>query len=120
MRAVSLRCADLARKGAWPIVVFAVNQDDVRLDLEFAGAKKLTGLAAAIEQRGPAGMARIGAAWIRLEWTLKWGETILGGCLVVLLPSTAGRTAKLISNIIDAFGTGLIETTKLIPSVLRP
>jgi hypothetical protein len=79
VRPVSSRCAGLARTGAWPVVVYAVAQDGVRLDLEFAGAKKLTGLADGIEQRDPEGFARMRAAGIRLGWTPQWVETILGG-----------------------------------------
>ena len=119
VRPVSSRCAELARTGAWPVVVYAIAQDGVRLDLEFAGAKKLTGLAAAIEQRDPEGFARMRAAGIRLGWTPKWVETILGGCLAVLLAWTGGTTAQLTTDIIDTFETGLIATTTLTPSMLR-
>jgi integrase len=119
VRPVSSRCAELARTGAWPVVVYAVALDGVRLDLEFAGAKKLTGLAAAIEQRDPEGFARMRAAGIRLGWTPQWVETILGGCLAVILAWTGGATAQLTTDIIDTFETGLIATTTLTPSMLR-
>ena len=113
------RCDELARTGAWPIVVYAVAHDGLRLDLEFAGAKKLTGLASEIEQRDPEGFARMRATGTRLGWTPDWVETLLGGCLAVILAWNGGATAQLTTEIIDAFEAGLMATTTLTPSMLR-
>ena len=78
-RPVLSRCEELARNGAWPVIVYAVEHDGLRLNLEFVGAKKLTGLANAIEHRDPDGFTRMRAAGARLGWTPNWIETLLGG-----------------------------------------
>ena len=113
------RCEELARTGAWPVIVYAVAHNGLLLNLELIGAKNLTGLGAAIETRDPDGFARIRAAGNRLAWTPKWVETLLSEGLAVLLAWTGGTTAQLTTDIIDAFETGLITTTTLTPSMLR-
>jgi len=113
------RCEELARTGAWPVIVYAVVHNGLLLDLELIGAKNLTGLGAAIETRDPDGFARMRDAGNRLGLTSKWVETLLGGGLAVLLAWTGGTTAQLTTDIIDAFETGLIATTTLTPSMLR-
>lgn len=72
------RCEELARTGAWPVIVYAVAHNGLLLNLELIGAKNLTGLGAAIETRDPDGFARMRAAGNRLGWTSKWVETLLG------------------------------------------
>lgn len=118
-RPASLRCEELIRTGAWPVVVYAIAHDSLRLDLEFAGAKKLTGLADEIERRDPEGFARMRDAGIRLGWTSNWVETVLGGCLAVILAWTGGTTAQLTTDVVDAFEAGLMATTTLTASMLR-
>jgi site-specific recombinase XerD len=113
------RCEELARTGAWPVIVYAVADAGLLLDLELIGAKNLTGIGAAIETRDPDGFAQMRAAGIRLGWTSKWVKTLLGEGLAVLLAWTGGTTAQLTTDIIDAFETGLIATTTLKPSMLR-
>jgi site-specific recombinase XerD len=113
------RCEELARTGAWPVIVYAVADAGLLLDLELIGAKNLTGIGAAIETRDPDGFAQMRAAGIRLGWTSKWVKTLLGEGLAVLLAWTGGTTAQLTTDIIDAFETGLIATTTLTPSMLR-
>ena len=113
------RCEELARTGAWPVIVYAIAHDDLLLDLELIGAKNLTGIGAAIETRDQDGFAGMRAAGIRLGWTPKWVETLLGGCLAVLLAWSGGTTVQLTTDIINAFETGLSATTTLTPSMLR-
>ncbi len=59
----------LVRTGAWPAVAYATAHDVPRLDVEFAGAKKLTGSADEIERPDPEGFARMRDAGIRLDRT---------------------------------------------------
>jgi site-specific recombinase XerD len=113
------RCEELARTGAWPVIVYAVAHNGLLLDLELIGAKNLTGIGAAIQTRDPDGFAQMRAAGNRLGWTSKWVETLLGQGLAVLLAWTGGTTTQLTTDIIDTFETGLIATTTLTPSMLR-
>ena len=51
---VMSRCEELARTGAWPVIVYAVAHNGLLLNLELIGAKDLTGLGAAIAiEAGP-------------------------------------------------------------------
>lgn len=118
-RPVFTRCEELARTGAWPVVVYAVAHTGLRLDLELIGAKNLTGLGAALESRDPDGFALMRAAGLRLGWTSKWVETLLGEGLAVMLAWAGGTTAQLTTDIVDDFEAGLINTTTLTPSMLR-
>jgi hypothetical protein len=51
----TVRAAELKRTGAWPLVCYAIGAGQLRLDLDLAGIKHLTGLGQAIEDRDPAG-----------------------------------------------------------------
>ncbi len=113
------RCEELARTGAWPVIVYALAHNGLLLDLELIGAKNLTGIGAAIQTRDPDGFAQMRAAGNRLGWTSKWVETLLGQGLAVLLAWTGGTTTQLTTDIIDTFETGLVATTTLTPSMLR-
>ncbi len=113
------RCEELARTGAWPVIVYAVAHNGLLLDLELIGAKNLTGIGAAIQTRDPDGFAQMRGAGNRLGWTSKWVETLLGQGLAVLLAWTGGTTTQLTTDNIDTFETGLVATTTLTPSMLR-
>jgi integrase len=101
------RITELRRTGAWPLVCYAIGTGQLRLDLELAGAKQLTGLARIIEARDPRAFAAARAAGSALGWTPSWVETVLGECLAVLLAWHGGQVAGLSSQIIDAFDTEL-------------
>ena len=52
------RAAELRSSGAWPLVCYAIGTDRIRLDVELAAVKQLTGLARAVEARDTAGWCR--------------------------------------------------------------
>ena len=47
------RAADLRSTGAWPLLCYAIGTGRVRLDVELAAVKQLTGLGGAVEARDP-------------------------------------------------------------------
>ena len=106
-RPAAARAVDLKRSGAWPLVVFAIARGHVRLDLELAGVKNLTGLGDAIRATDPDGFARAEAAGLRLGWGQAWVDTVLGECLAVILACTGRRLDQLDDPVIDAFDTEL-------------
>lgn len=110
-RPIADRVDELARTGAWPVLVSAIGRDEVRLDLGLAGAKNLTGLATAIEARDREGFATARAAGLRLGWTGLWVETVLGGCLALILAWHGGPVSGLSAQVLDAFDGELSTTT---------
>jgi hypothetical protein len=113
------RAVELKRTGAWPLVCHAIGTGGLRLDLELAGAKHLTGLADAVEARDPAALAAARAAGLRLGWTPSWVETVLGECLAVLLAWHGGRVADLTSEIVDCFDAEVAGCATIPPSTRR-
>ena len=71
--------------------MFAIAGGHVRLDLELAGVKNLTGLGAAIRATDPDGFARAQVAGLQLGWGQAWVDTVLDECLAVILACTGRR-----------------------------
>ena len=101
------RITELKRTGAWPLLCYAIGTGQLRLDLELAGAKQLTGLARIVEDRDPQAFAAARAAGLALGWKPSWVETVLGECLAVLLAWHGGQVADLSSQVVDAFDAEL-------------
>ena len=74
------RAAELRASGARPLVCYAIGTGLLRLDVELAAVKHLTGLGAVVEARDPAGFTVLREAGNRLGWTSSWVETVLGEC----------------------------------------
>src|SRR5690606_27749154 len=89
------RVTDLRRTRAWPLLVFLIGTGRLRLDLELAAAKNLTGLGAIVEAHHADDFATARAAGLRLGWTRGWVDTVLGECLAVLLAWHGGTIADL-------------------------
>ena len=117
-RPAAARVVDLKRSGAWPLVVFAIARGQVRLDLELAGVKNLTGLGAAIRTADPDGFARAESAGLQLGWGQAWVDTVLDECLAVILACTRRRIDQLDDAVINAFDTEL-ATMMTIPASSR-
>jgi integrase len=113
------RVVELKRTGAWPLVCYAIGTGRVRLDLDLAGVKHLTGLGEAIEDRDPAGFAAARTAGLRLGWKPSWVETVLGECLAVLLAWHGGVVAGLTADVVDAFDSGLRSSMTMPRSSVR-
>ena len=101
------RITELKRTGAWPLLCYAIGTGQLRLDLELAGAKQLTGLARIVEDRDLQAFAAARAAGLALGWKPSWVETVLGECLAVLLAWHGGQVAGLSSQVVDAFDAEL-------------
>ena len=112
------RAAELRSSGAWPLVCYAIGTDRIRLDVELAAVKQLTGLARAVEARDPAGFAAMREAGNRLSWTDSWVETVLGECLAVVLAWHGGLVADLTAQVIDEFDIAL-SASSIPPSSRR-
>jgi integrase len=113
------RAAELKRTAAWPLVCYAIGTGRLRLDLDLAGIKHLTGLGQAIEDRDPGGFAAARAAGLRLGWTSAWVETVLGECLAVLLAWHGGSVTDLTAEAVDAFDAGLGSSMTMPRSSVR-
>ena len=111
------RVAELRSTRAWPLLCYAIGTGRIRLDVELAAIKQLTGLAAAVEARDPAGFATLRNAGNRLGWKSSWVETVLGECLAVLLAYHGGLVADLTAQVIGEFDTALSASS--IPSSSR-
>jgi len=117
-RPAAARVVDLKRSGAWPLVVFAIAGGYVRLDLELAGVKNLSGLGAAVRATDPAGFTQAEAAGLQLGWGQAWVDTVLDECLAVILACTGRRLDQLDDAVIDRFDTDL-ATMMTIPASSR-
>ncbi|WP_220454333.1 tyrosine-type recombinase/integrase [Nocardioides immobilis] len=113
------RVTELRRTRAWPLLVFLIGTGRLRLDLELAAAKNLTGLGAIVEAHHGEDFATARAAGLRLGWTPTWVDTVLGECLAVLLAWHGGTIADLSQQIVAEFDEQLGQTMQLSRSSLR-
>jgi hypothetical protein len=112
------RAAELRMTGVWPLLCYAIGTDRLRLDVELAAVKQLTGLGCVVEARDPAGFAAMRDAGNRLGWNSSWVETVLSECLAVLLAWRGGLVADLTVEVIDEFDAAL-SATSIPPSSRR-
>src|SRR3954452_3285619 len=82
---VTERLVGLRRTRAWSFVVFLIGTGRLRLDLELAVSKNLTGLGTIVESQHARDFATIRDVGLRLGWTKGWVNTVLGDCLAVIL-----------------------------------
>ncbi len=117
-RPTAQRLVELRRTGAWPLLVFMIGTGRLRLDVELAGAKNLTGLGALIEAQHVEDFTAARAAGLRLGWTAGWVDTVLGECLAVLLAWHGGSVDQLTTEVLDAFDAEL-GATPTVPASSR-
>ena len=113
------RLAELRRTGAWPLLCHLIGRGELRLDLELAAVKNLTGLGRAVEDRDPEGFIAARTAGLALGWTPQWIETVLGECLAVLLARHGGSVSDITDDTIDDFDAALAATQSIPPSSRR-
>ena len=113
------RLVELSRTKAWPLLVFAIGTGRLRLDVELAGAKNLTGLGRLVEDQNHEGFAAARAAGLRLGWTPDWVETVLHECLAVVLAWRGGHVAELTADDLDRFDNELGKSMRLPRSSLK-
>jgi len=113
------RVAELRRTHAWPLLVFLIGTGRLRLDLELAAAKNLTGLGDIVEAQHGEDFATARAAGLQLGWTPGWVDTVLHECLAVLLAWHGGALADLSEEAVAEFDQQLAQTMQLSPSSLR-
>lgn len=118
-RPIQYRLLELRRTGAWPLVVFVIGTGRIRLDLELAATKHLQGLGVIVEAQHPGDFATVRAAGQRLGWTTGWVDTVLHGCLAVVLAWTGGTIAELNTEQLQRFEVELLETPTVPPSSAR-
>lgn len=117
-RPTAERIAELQDTGAWPLICHTIGTGRLRLDVELAAVKQLTGLSRAVQERDPRGFAAMRDAGIRLGWKSSWVETVLGECLAVVLAHHGGMVADLTSAALDDFDAAL-SCTAVPPSSRR-
>lgn len=113
------RLTELRSTGAWPLLCHLIGRGELRLDLEFAAVKNLTGLGRAVEDRDPEGFIAARTAGLALGWTPQWIETVLGECLAVLLARHGGSVSDITDDTIDDFDAALAATQSIPPSSRR-
>jgi len=113
------RVTDLQRTHAWPLLVFLIGTGRLRLDLELAGAKNLTGLGGIVEHQHREDFATARAAGLRLGWTPDWVNTVLHECLAVLLAWRGGQVDDLDEQVVEEFDQQLAQTMQLSRSSLK-
>ncbi|WP_204802363.1 tyrosine-type recombinase/integrase [Mycobacterium riyadhense] len=101
------RAGELRSSRAWPLLCYAIGAGRLRLDVELAAIKQLTGLGVAVEGRDSSGFSAMREAGNRLGWSSSWIETVLGECLAVLLACHGGLVADLTEQAIDEFDSAL-------------
>ncbi|MDP3892082.1 hypothetical protein, partial [Nocardioides sp.] len=104
------RITEVKRTRAWPLLVFLIGTGQLRLDLELAAAKKLTGLGGIVEHQHGEDFAAARAAGLQLGWTPGWVNTVLHECLAVLLAWHGGRVADLDEQVVADFDQQLGQT----------
>jgi hypothetical protein len=104
------RIAELRDTAAWPLICHTIGTGRLRLDVELAAVKQLTGLARAVEDRDLSGFAALRDAGNRLGWKSSWVETVLGECLAVMLAWRGGMVADLTSDVLDEFDIALLRS----------
>lgn len=119
MLPVRERVGELARGGAWPLIVHAIATGQVRLDLDLAGAKNLTGLGSAVEATDPDAFVTLRRAGADLGWTTDWVETVLRECLAVILAWYGGTTTSVTTEVLDDFDAALAEAMTVPASTKR-
>lgn len=101
------RLADLRRTAAWPLVVFLIGTGRLRLDIDLAVSKNLTGLGGIVQAAHAADFARARDAGQRLGWTDGWVDTVLGECLAVVIAWHGAGVPSLSVDVVDAFDAEL-------------
>jgi hypothetical protein len=105
------RIAELRDTGAWPLICHTMGTGRLRLDVELAAVKQLTGLGRAVEDRDLSGFAALRDAGKRLGWRSSWVETVLGECLAVVLAWHGGTVADLTGDALGEFDIALSRST---------
>ncbi len=116
---VADRLVELRRTKAWPLLAFLIGTGVLRLDLDLAASKNLTGLGAIVESQHAREFASARAAGLNLGWTPDWVETVLGECLAVVLAWRGGTVRDLTREVVDAFDDELGRSMRLPRSTLK-
>ncbi|WP_345353531.1 site-specific integrase, partial [Rhodococcus olei] len=112
------RATELRETNAWPLLCHVLGRGSLRLDLELAAIKHLTGLGRAVQARDPDAFAAARTAGLALGWTPSWVETVLGECLAVLLAWHGGLVSDITGDTVDEFDSAL-SATQSIPASSR-
>jgi site-specific recombinase XerD len=106
-RPVASRLVDLQRIKAWPLIAFAVLTAQVRVDVDLLVAKDLGTFGITAEQVLADDMAMARAAAARLGWAQTWTDTVIRGCLAVILAWSAKPMGQLEAADLEEFVAAL-------------
>lgn len=113
------RLVDLRRTAAWPLVAFLIGTGRLRLDIDLAVSKNLTGLGGIVQAAHAADFARARTAGRRLGWTDAWVDTVLGECLAVVVAWHGTGVPGLSVDVVDAFDEELGLCTRVPRTALK-
>jgi integrase len=101
------RLIDLERTEAWPLVAFAALTGRVAVDVDLLVAKDLGSFGVSAEQVFAEEMSRARAAAGRLGWAPSWADTVVRGCLVLVMVWMAKPMAAITIADLDAFASAV-------------
>jgi site-specific recombinase XerD len=104
------RLVDLERSEAWPLIAFAVLTGRVTVDVDLLVAKDLGSFGVAAETVLAGDVSRARAAAERLGWASTWTDTVIRGCLTLILAWTAKPLADITVADLDAFTSALSDS----------
>jgi len=101
------RLVDLERTKAWPLIAFAVLAGRVAVDVDLLLAKDLGSFGVVAEQVLAEDMDRARAAAGRLGWAPAWTDTVIRGCLALILAWTTKPMSGVTVVDLDAFAAAV-------------
>lgn len=97
------RLVDLERSRAWPLLAFAALTGRVTVDIDLLVAKDMGSFGVAAEHVHSADLRWAREAAGRLGWAPKWTDTVVRGCLALIMVWAAKPIAELTVADLDAF-----------------
>jgi integrase len=97
------RLAELGRVKAWPLLCWAILAGRVQVDVDLLMAKELGHLARTAETIHDEDYRRLRATAVRLGWAPRWIDTVLRGCLTLIIATTGQPPARLTVEDLDDF-----------------
>ena len=104
------RLVDLERTRAWPLIAFAVVAGHVQVDVDLLMAKDLGSFGVAAEAILADDLATARAAAGRLRWAPAWTDTVIRGCLVLIVAWRAKAMAELTVADLDGFAVAVANS----------
>ncbi len=109
-RPLDQRLVGLRRHRAWPLVGWAIADGRVRVDLDLLMAKDLGSLSRVTEHIHDGDYRRLRTTAARLGWTPLWTDTVLRGCLTLIVAWTARPPTSLSVDDLERFRRAVADS----------